>query len=212
MTFFNVQGVEIDVKLPRNLDEAEAMLAENGRRLSKVLAELEIAKAENASLSVRKNISQKVLETSIERQAIRAWKKNTSAQIERRLADLEVPNAARLQTPEGMIEGLIMLIERARRTGNFSFSKLNEKEKVVFDVAQRHYRNSVASSLSLEDIVLAQVHESDARLKEHNQRKKQEAEENRRLTQEAMNLISRRKASSTSSDKSTARIKSQEAK
>lgn len=136
MAIFNIDGYEIDVKLPSSPKECE-------ERISYLM--VKIAKLKADATSTNNNNKESIKESKIEKHILETWQKSTYAQLERKIADSDLSHI-NFKSEAGLIQSLhsILLSKNVKYTQN---------ELVVLEAAREWLRNELCKNVPPEEFI-----------------------------------------------------------
>lgn len=150
--YFNIQGREIDIELPRSLSEAAQRIQD--LKLEHAAVEIEIKPLPKGS-DARRAKADVLAQIRLELQILSNWRKNTNVQVERRIADTSITNSAELRTPAGLIRHLTLILRKPLTSKSVAEQIYTPDELAVLSAAQHwlreHYSATLAASIPLDD-------------------------------------------------------------
>lgn len=180
---FNIRGFEIDVNLPRSLQEAERRIDE----LTLVQCRLqdEVKRLPPKS-RLRQAKGRAIQETVIELQILKRWRRNANVNLENMLANSEITNSRELRTEAGLIKHLYLELRQLTRERVISIEH-GSKRATILSAAQYWLRNHYSSTFSSTELVQDLIEEDQERQRQAQLLAKQR---DKAETQEALSLLS----------------------
>jgi hypothetical protein len=180
---FNIRGIEVDVVLPKSLEEANRRINELYIVRARLIQEIKgLPRRSRVLKAKRKLIEDTVLEIEI----LKQWTRNANARLEVMLADSNIPNSRELRTEPGLIKHLYLEMHQLIKENRVRL-KRNTKLATVLAAAQYWLREHYSTALPATDLVADLLAEEKRRQEEEEQ---QQEQQNQQQTQEALALLS----------------------
>lgn len=180
---FNIRGTEIDIVLPRSLEEANQRIDELAIVARKLEDEVRLLPKSSISKSKRKALS----ETHLELQILRRWRKNATVILEDMLSKSGIVNSKELRTEAGLIKHLYREFRNLLAEHGIELEPRSDRATVLA-AAQYWLKQHYSTALSEKELVQDLIQEEKERLR---QLELARIEREKAETQQALTLIKR---------------------